>query len=386
MVTGSKELIRDINSTLVLEAIINQSTISRANIAKELGLTKATISAIVDNLIKKDFILEVGSDNTKLGRKPILLSINKNAGYIISIDIGVNEITAIQSNLTGQKLMLLAEKTPKNNDEVKNTLVGIINQIKQSVNPSPYGLVGIALGIHGVVKNNKVFFTPYYNLDEVDLASYIEGYFKTKVFLENEANLSVLGESMFLTEYKNIANISVHSGVGLGLLIDGNLYTGFSGYAGEIGHTIVESNGKTCPCGNHGCLEQYVSEQALLAEFKWIKGLEYADFETLSSMYQEGNKDATYIFQKFIKYMTICVNNILNAYNPDVVIINSSFTHNFPELIGEIKQSLNSRLNSVLHIYPSRLNNSSILLGGVSIVVRDFFGINNLKFQYEDIF
>ena len=113
MVTGSKELIRDINSTLVLEAIINQSTISRANIAKELGLTKATISAIVDNLIKKDFILEVGSDNTKLGRKPILLSINKNAGYIISIDIGVNEITAIQSNLTGQKLMLLAEKTPK---------------------------------------------------------------------------------------------------------------------------------------------------------------------------------------------------------------------------------------------------------------------------------
>lgn len=386
MVTGSKELIRDINSTLVLEAIINQGSISRANIAKELGLTKATISAIVDNLIKKDFILEVGSDNTKLGRKPILLSINKNAGYIISIDIGVNEITAIQSNLTGQKLMLLAEKTPKNNDEVKNTLVGIINQIKQSVNPSPYGLVGIALGIHGVVKNNKVFFTPYYNLDEVDLASYIEGYFKTKVFLENEANLSVLGESMFLTEYKNIANISVHSGVGLGLLIDGNLYTGFSGYAGEIGHTIVESNGKTCPCGNHGCLEQYVSEQALLAEFKWIKGLEYADFETLSSMYQEGNKDATYIFQKFIKYMTICVNNILNAYNPDVVIINSSFTHNFPELIGEIKQSLNSRLNSVLHIYPSRLNNSSILLGGVSIVVRDFFGINNLKFQYEDIF
>ena len=386
MVTGSKELIRDINSTLVLEAIINQGSISRANIAKELGLTKATISAIVDNLIKKDFILEVGSDNTKLGRKPILLSINKNAGYIISIDIGVNEITAIQSNLTGQKLMLLAEKTPKNNDEVKNTLVGIINQIKQSVNPSPYGLVGIALGIHGVVKNNKVFFTPYYNLDEVDLANYIEDYFQTKVFLENEANLSVLGESMFLTEYKNIANISVHSGVGLGLLIDGNLYTGFSGYAGEIGHTIVESNGKTCPCGNHGCLEQYVSEQALLAEFKWIKGLEYADFETLSSMYQEGNKDATYIFQKFIKYMTICVNNILNAYNPDVVIINSSFTHNFPELIGEIKQSLNSRLNSVLHIYPSRLNNSSILLGGVSIVVRDFFGINNLKFQYEDIF
>lgn len=386
MVTGSKELIRDINSTLVIETIINRGSISRANIAKELGLTKATISAIVATLLEKDLILEIGSDNTKLGRKPILLSINKNAGYVISIDVGVDKIRAIQANLVGQKLMLLKRDTPKSNDEVKGTLVDIINQIKESSKASPYGLVGITLGIHGVVKDNKVFFAPYYNLDEIDLASYIKDYFKTKVFIENEANLSVLGESMFLTEYKNIANISVHSGVGLGLLIDGDLYTGFSGYAGEIGHTIVESNGKACPCGNHGCLEQYVSEQALLEEFKEIKNLDYVDFETLSSMYQNGDKDATYIFQKFVKYMTICVNNILNSYNPDVVIINSSFTHSFPELIEEIEDSLNSRLNSVLHIYPSKLNNSSILLGGVSMVVKDFFGINNVKFRYDDIF
>ena len=95
MVTGSKELIRDINTNLVLETIINKSAISRAAIAKYLGLTKATISAIVQELINKKLVIEIGSDDTNLGRKPILLSLNKKAGYVICIDIGVDTISAL---------------------------------------------------------------------------------------------------------------------------------------------------------------------------------------------------------------------------------------------------------------------------------------------------
>ena len=139
----------------------------------------------------------------------------------------------------------------------------------------------------------------------------------------------MLGESIFTPDYKNVANISIHSGVGIGLLIDGDLYTGYSGYAGEIGHTIIDVDGRPCPCGNRGCLEQYVSEQALLKEFKERKKLDSADFETLASMYKDGDKDATLVVEKFIKFMTVCINNTLNSYNPDIVIINSSFTH-FP--------------------------------------------------------
>ena len=183
-----------------------------------------------------------------------------------------------------------------------------------------------------------------------------------------------------MPNYKNIASISVHSGVGLGLFINGDLYTGFSGYAGEIGHTIVDVDGRDCPCGNKGCLEQYLSEKALLKEFKEATNLDYVDFDMLSSMYKLANKDAIAIFQKFVKYMTVCINNILNLYNPDIVIINSSFTHHFPELTKDIEHSLNSRLNDVLHIYPSKLHHTSILLGGVSVAVKDFLDINDLRF------
>ena len=98
MVTGSKELIRDINTKLVLETIINNTAISRAAIAKYLGLTKATISAIVQELINKKLVIEIGSDDTSLGRKPILLSINKKAGYVLCIDIGVDTISALRAS------------------------------------------------------------------------------------------------------------------------------------------------------------------------------------------------------------------------------------------------------------------------------------------------
>ncbi|MBP5305806.1 MAG: winged helix-turn-helix transcriptional regulator, partial [Lachnospiraceae bacterium] len=89
MVTGSKELIRDINSTLVLECVLKNKRISRADIAKELGLTKATVSTIAYDLMDKGFLKEVGNANTSAGRKPILLQFDAAAGYIISIDLGV---------------------------------------------------------------------------------------------------------------------------------------------------------------------------------------------------------------------------------------------------------------------------------------------------------
>lgn len=385
MVTGSKELIRDINSNLVLETIINYNPISRASISKKLGLTKATISAIVQDLINKDLVIEIGSDDTNLGRKPILLSFNKKAGSVICVDIGVDTISALLTDLQGEDCSLKQIKTPKNNENIVDVLINLIEKMNPENSKTPYGLVGITLGIHGVVYDNMVSFAPYYKLAGIDLKGELEQHFHTSVYLENEANLSVLGEKTFMFDYPNIANISVHSGIGLGIIINNTLYTGYNGRAGEFGHTIVEIDGRECPCGNHGCLEQYVSERVLMTEFANFKGLEFADIETLTSMYQTGDQEAIKIIEKFVKYMSVCVNNILNAYNPDIVIINSSFTVFFPGLTRLIEQSLYSRMNSVVSIVPSALQDSSILLGGICVAIKSFLGIHNLTLKNNEL-
>jgi predicted NBD/HSP70 family sugar kinase len=386
MVTGSKELIRDINSTLVLETIINSQPISRAAISKLLGLTKATISAIVQDLMNKNLVVEIGSDDTSLGRKPILLNFNKKAGFVICVDIGVDTISVLLSDLQGEDCSLKQMKTPNSKDNFITELIVLIESMIPDSNVAPYGLVGITLGIHGVVFENKVSFAPYYDLAEINLGDKLEEHFNTPVFLENEANLSVLGEKTFMYDYPNIANISVHSGIGLGILINNTLYTGFNGRAGEFGHTIVEIDGRECPCGNHGCLEQYVSERVLMREFAKKKGFEQVDFELLTSMYQTGDKDAIEIIENFIKYMTVCVNNIVNAYNPNIVIINSSFTTFFPGLTRLIEQSLRSKMNSVLRIVPSALQDSSILLGGICVAIKSFLGISTLNLRNHEMF
>lgn len=381
MVTGSKELIRDINTNLVLETIINHAVISRAATAKHLGLTKATISAIVQDLINRKLVVEIGSDDTSLGRKPILLSLNKKAGYVICIDIGMDTLSAMVSDLTGEDLKLKQIKTPKNPSGLLPILIQLIESMKLT-EETPYGLVGITLGIHGVTMNNLVSFTPYYNLTGINLAEGLEQHFGTPVYLENEANLSAIGEKTFQYDYANIANISVHSGIGLGIIVNHQLYTGYNGRAGEFGHTIVEIDGRQCPCGNHGCLEQYVSERVLLKEYAALKGLEEVTFEQYRKLYEENDPDAVKIMEQFIKYMSVGINNILNAYNPDIVVINSSFTIYFPQVITRIEEGLNSRMNSYISIVPSVLQDTSILLGGICVAIKGFLGTQNLKLNH----
>ncbi|NLK27625.1 MAG: ROK family transcriptional regulator [Clostridiales bacterium] len=377
MVTGSKELIRDINTNLVLETIINKTAISRAAIAKHLGLTKATISAIVQELINKKLVVEIGSDDTSLGRKPILLSLNKKAGYVICIDIGVDTTSVLVTDLLGEDCSLKQIKTPKNAKHLTDVLIQLIESMKLPKD-SPYGLVGITLGIHGVIANNRVSFAPYYDLTELNLVEDLGEHFNTPVYMENEANLSVIGEMTFQYDYANIANISIHSGVGLGIIIDHQLYTGYNGRAGEFGHTIIEIDGRQCPCGNQGCLEQYVSERILLRQFADRKGLEEVSFEYFRKKYEEKDPDAIEIIEQFIKYMSVCVNNVLNAYNPDIVVINSSFTINFPNVMEKIEDALTSKMNSYAKIVPSALQDTSILLGGVCLAIKGFLGINKL--------
>lgn len=386
MITGSKELIRDINTTLVLETIISSRYISRAAIAKKLGLTKATITNIVQELIQKKLILENGCDDTLLGRKPILLSLNKDAGYVISIDIGIETISAIMTDLIGEEKSLRQIKTPNNKEAIISVLIQLIEDMEPDMKTPPFGLIGITLGIHGVVHNNIIQFSLYYDLENIDLASAIEEHFQTPVYLVNVANLSVLGENAFLYNYANMSSIMIYSGIGMGVIIDQKLYTGSLGYAGEIGHTIAEVDGKECPCGNHGCLEQYLSEKSLLMELAKEKNMERVSFEQFLFMYNSGDKAALNTINTFTKYMAVCVNNIINAFNSDIIIVNSSFTTYIPQLMNEIKGKLNEKIKSKINLVPSTLGISAILLGGMCYAIKNFLNINYIDYTNYDYY
>ena len=378
VVTGSKEMIRDINSHLVLETVLNDGPISRASISLKLGLTKATISAIVSDLIDRQLIREIGSDDTSLGRKPILLEFCKENGHILSIDLGVDTITAFTADLKGNDCGLKIYPNNYTRSNIISGLIYIINLSLEELPKTPFGLTGIAIGVHGVTNGNEISFAPYYNYTGLPIADKLSEHFGVPVFLENEANLSVIGEKCFCYNVPNMIGLSVHSGVGAGIIINGELYSGINGNAGEIGHTIINVNGLKCPCGNHGCLEQYASERAILRTYAEGRGLDKVTIEEFVSAYNFGDELAAGLVDQFILYISVAVNNLLNTFNPDVIVINSGFTINIPELHERIRAQLKNRMNKYCTLVPSGLQDISILLGGACLIIKKYLGVDYL--------
>lgn len=381
MITGSKELIRDMNSHLILEMILKEGTISRAALAKSSGLTKATVSAIVQKLIEQNLVVEAGNDNTSLGRKPILLTFHANCGYALSIDVNANTISAMICNLRGENCHLKLYPNRAGREEILPLLITIIRDMTASLEATPYGVVGIGLGIHGTVYENQVTFTPYSPYEQLPFQEALEQEFGIPVYLENEANLSVIGEHTFYYHTPNLIGISIHTGIGVGILINNQLYTGANGNAGEFGHSIIEPDGRPCPCGNSGCLEQYASERSILKQFAALKGLERTDIDAFVSACHKQDDDALFLLNDFIRYMSYGINNLLNTFNPDMIVINSSFTTYFPEVLRQIQDRLQNRMRMHCILVPSGLQDTSILLGAACLCIQRFLGIQHLTLR-----
>lgn len=384
MITGSKELIRDINAHLVLETIMNEGPISRAAIAGKLGLTKATISAIVSSLIEQKLVQEIGSDDTSLGRKPILISFCKESGHVVSVDLGVDTIYILCSDLKANHCSL---KQYPNTYSGQTIISGLKEMLQESINAlpkTPFGVVGISIAIHGVVDENEATFTPYYAYENIPFATELSEQFDVPVYLENEANLSIISEKTFCHNLANMIGISVHSGIGIGIIIENKLYTGFNGNAGEFGHSIVVANGRPCPCGNQGCLEQYASERAILRDFAAMKGLPSIDIDTFIAKCIDKDPDALEMLEQFVTYMSVGINNLLNVFNPEMIVINSSFTMNLPYIIPEITASLKNRMNKHCTLVSSGMQDSSILMGGICVCIKNFLGIDSLDLSERE--
>lgn len=376
MLTGSQELIRDINTESVIRTIIQDGPISRAAISSHLGLTKATVSAIVQVLLDRCLICEIGSDDTKKGRKPILLQINKNCGYIISLDLSADYITLMTANVVGENCSLKQYPAPSEHEMIPFLLTHIQEAI-DTLPASSYGLLGIALGIHGVVHHNKIVFLPYSSYQDTDLVTPLEEHFHVPVLMENEANLSVLGEWAHCHNTNEMLYISIHSGIGVGIIMRDQLVKGKNGYAGEFGHSIIEIDGRPCPCGNHGCLEQYASERALFADLSAIKNIPVTA-EVFGALYRENDCDAHRLMESFVKYMSIGINNLLNTFNPDIIVLNSVLNMYHPGLCQDIMEHLHNKMKKYCHLVPSALQDTAVLLGGVYLIQNRFLYPNQL--------
>ena len=186
----------------------------------------------MQDLLNEQYIEEIGSDQTQYGRKPILLQFCRQNGYIITLDLGVECTVLMVCDLLGQNCRLHQYNCTLERDTTIDFLLQIIQNQIRLLPTTPFGVVGIGIGIHGIVCRNEITFTPNYNLADLPIKDTLEDALEIPVWLENEANLSALAEKTFVENHKNLIHVSIHAGVGAGIILDHHLYTGLAGTAG----------------------------------------------------------------------------------------------------------------------------------------------------------
>lgn len=371
------------NESICLEHIMNHDNLSRADLSVMTGLTKATVSEIVKKLIEEHLVIETGSGNSTIvgGRKPINLQFNQISGLSISIDIGYNYINGLLTYLNGEEVKYIEKKPITLNEKnLKYYLNEIMSDFEKIVPKSYFGIIGVAVAVHGPVYNGDLIFTPHSNLEDIPFKIIAEEISSYPVHLENESNLSALGEYTFTSDSSDLVSVNIHSGIGAGIIQKGALQIGAKGYAGEIGHQIVALDGKACRCGNKGCLEMYASNKVCFENFAKLKNLDYVNAKILRDFYQLNDPDAVKTIEENIQYLSIGINNLVAHYNPDTIVLNSSIYREIPEAITQLKKSLKNRITDDVVLRNSSLHEKATLLGGLALNLQNFLNVYHVKF------
>lgn len=375
------------NKSIVLDTIKNKAPISRAKIATETGLNKGTVSSLVSDLIDDHLIYESGPGKSSGGRRPVMLLFNQSAGYSIGIDIGVNYLLGVLTNLEGEiHQEKIIEFSNLALEDIQEKLFETIDYLISSAPENPYGIVGIGVGVPGTVdKNGVVLLAPNLNWENIDLKAILTDKYQIPIIIENEANAGAYGEKKFGVgkDNKNIIYVSAGIGIGVGLILNDSLYKGNNGFSGEFGHMTIEIDGKKCRCGNEGCWELYASEQALInkAEQLGIKLPANGEFalQNLLMLAEDDNANAITLFSQIGDYLGVGINNIINIFNPQQVIIGNRMATSQKWIENSLKKRLNQALwfqKSDLQINFSELTTLSAALGVAAFSIENFLNMN----------
>lgn len=380
------QYLRDSNRAEILRYLATKGTASRIGLSKQLRLTKMAISTIVSELLEENLLEECGSINGNKnqtssiysGRKPTALTIPNYRINAIGIFILRYQIKGIAIDIKGNILYSTKIELPVDTDNEKfieliiTLLEGILN------NNSSIKFTGIGIASIGPIDiyRQKILNPPNFrNIHEVCIGDIIKEHFGLPVFLDNDMNAGALAEHLygFAKDMRDIVYLGIGSGVGAGIIADGRMLHGSGGYAGEIGHMSIQSDGPKCSCGRNGCLELYTNTISLLqnAGVSTIK-------ELLEEEYRKPvNERVQQCIEKYYESVLNALVTIVNVFDPEIVIIGDKGVYIVPLFIVKLEEEMNKLMfqneNQKIHIAVSSFGEAAPLVGAAALVFQKVF-------------
>lgn len=383
MQRGTFQLMKSVNKSIILNKIRTSEPISRAQIAKETKLTPPTVSSIVRELIEQDLVKESELGESKGGRKPTMLLVNKDGFYVIGVDAGPKTIECILSNLSGQikDRVVVSIESPLTNESFLDLLKSGIRKILQNVKERSK-VLGIGMAMHGVVDvaRGTSLFAPILQLSNIPIKDELEREFDLVVQVENDARAMTLGESWF-GEHGDVSSmmaVNLGSGVGAGVAINGKLYHGSTDLAGEVGHMTIDMNGERCECGNRGCLESFASAPSIVNRAnKRMPGKNITSSREVYELALENDKECVELLQRTGAIIGIGLTNLIHVLNPELIIIGGGVSKSERFILRPIRETISMRgLTKEAKetcVVVSELGDDATILGAVALLLVELF-------------
>jgi len=341
------------NRDLVLKTIFDNATVSRAEIARTTRLTRTTVSDVVAGLLAEGLVEEVGVGSSLGGKLPILLSLVKDSRYMISLNLGYDQFCGAVVNLRGE--IKETETLPVSGRDGEQALALVYEILDRLTKKSWEPLVGIGAGTPGLINTREGLVVNAVNLDwqNLPLANLLQARYHLPVYLLNDSQAAAIGEFVYGGKHKsddNLVVINVKQGIGAGIIINGRLFQGDGGGAGEIGHVVVQEDGLPCRCGKRGCLATVASARAVLQRARSLAAEEPGstlwrdpasiDLDTLLVAFNTGDPLARRVVLEAARYLGASIAGLIGTLNIRKFVLTGDMTRFGGAWLEAVRESL----------------------------------------------
>ncbi len=380
----------------LIRLLVLNGNYSITDLSREVNISVPTMTKLIGELITEGFVLDFGKQGTSGGRRPNMYGLNPDAGYFIGVDINKDNISLGLINFKGQ----LIEYEPDKPFVLENTihsldkLCAIIKSFITKVTVSKEKILAVGVNLSGRVNSQSGFSYSFYYLDEKPLSALIEERLDYTVFIENDSRSMTYGEYMHgeNSNFKDMLFINASWGLGIGIIIDGKLYYGKSGFSGEFGHFPFFDNEIICRCGKRGCLETGASGSAMHRMF--MEKLSEGRVSTLSNKFNKGEQItledimeavhkedvlAIEIIESVGNELGKAISGLINLFNPELIVLGGTLANAKDYIMLPIKSAINKysliRVSKDTNIRLSKLGEKCGIMGACMLARSRTLGI-----------
>ena len=382
---ATSETARDINSRIILNFVRKYQPISRADLMRHSGLQRSTVSVITEQLISEQWLREGAIGTSLRGRRPTMLHLNENRAGIFGINIQPVFTDLALANLSGHFLAQETVTTPRNSAVFVKQVASRVREWTAAHPMMAYEGIGVSLPGRVDLSSQKFVFAPNLNWHAADLKSQLEAATGLSVSMENAANACALSEFWFgkhADGVNNLVVVTVSEGIGVGMILNGQLVRGTSGLAGEFGHVALTEDGPQCGCGNRGCWEVYASNSAGVRYYNesGSRGQDRKPIQTFNELLQlNAHEDprAKKALERMAEYLGKGIAMLVAGLAPDVIIIVGDITQVWSQVGPIVTGIVHQRASTHPSVKITAAGNGSQprLRGIVALVLQRYFAV-----------